>query len=152
MPENEIEFDIERDAGKVREAISFVRRLHGDTGWEPDVLLATMTGHGQFLATAFEAMVRATQAVANLLVERDKQLAVVKKTLDGKVIVNGMKVYQPPFREGDVPWPALVTNKPTASDRPFILCGDVRDDIDPTECYSTKSLAEESTKPEAPDE
>lgn len=149
MSEREIDFDVVRDGAKLDEAVAFVNG-HGWAGTSTELFNKALE-HGRFLAIAFEAMVRASQDAANLLVERDKQLAVVHKTADGKILVNGMKVYQPPRREGDAAWPALVTNKPTASDRPFILCGDVCDDIDPTECFSIKALAEESAKPEAPD-
>lgn len=83
----------------------------------------------------FEADVDRLQAIV------DK----VDKTIDGVVIRNGMKVY--PSSAGYI-WPATVrvqaTNRTTP---PLGLAGPLpRDDIDPTQCYSTLEAAEAAGK------
>ena len=64
-------------------------------------------------------------------------------TRDGVLIVDGMKVYEPPnppFSKSA--WPARVCVDVSATDRPFLFCGHARDDIDPALCYSTREAAE----------
>ena len=65
----------------------------------------------------------------------------VPTTVDGKPIVHEMTVYEPP-----IGMRAQVRYRPTATNVPWLCIGEVRDDIDPTECFSSKEAATASDK------
>ena len=67
-------------------------------------------------------------------------IANLQVTKDGKRICNGMTVFERDAM-GNV-WRARVEISITATNRPWIVCGPVTDDLDPTECWGTKEAAE----------
>jgi len=85
----------------------------------------------------------AAEAGRNALATRVADLEAVvadwPTLLDGVRLVNGQTVYQRDSR-GNV-WRAQVNISITASNRPWLMMGDVDDTINPTECYSTREAA-----------